>query len=851
MNPHDSPDQAGSSGTATRVRLRLLGGATLERDGVAATGRATQRRRVALLALVTLAPGRTLSRDRIVSILWPEYDSDQARHLLAGAVYDLRRSLAEGALVSRGDDIEVGPVVGTDVDEFTAAAEQGELDRALDCYAGPFMDGFHISDAPDFEQWLAGERARLSALHSGVLESAARRSAAAGDAVAAAALWRRLAALEPYNSRVTRELMLALDAAGDRAAALQHARTHTLLLREEFGAEPDGAIDALAERLRAGTAVAAGDGVPRPEPAANPAVHERGSKAAVPAPGNPAGRAAVPTGAPPTAAAEPTDTVTAGATATAEPTAGSPAAAQHLNRNGGSRGAGAAPVPEPVLAAAAARPRRRFRAAAAVVLVAVAAWALYALRPPPSPEQAGPSIAVLPFRNLGLADEHALLGEGLSEEIISSLGRLDGLRVAARTSSFTFRDATDVRMVGRRLAVTHVLEGTVRGGAERLSVTARLIDAATGYEVWTQQFAVPWAMQDIVGMQEEIAQAVVLAMDPELPRRRAAASPLVTGTTADLDAFNEYSTGRHHFHRRTVNGMVTALEHFERAVRRDSTYALAHAAIAENYALLGAYDYGALPPRVAYPAARAAAERALALDPGLAEAHTAMASVHFNFDWDWDAAEAAFRRALAANPGYAPAHHWLSLLLAARGRSPEALAAMLRAAELDPLSPVMQSGLARQYYFARDNVRAIEQYRRVLALDSTFVTARIGLGVALLQAGQAQAAIAEFEQAERLLGATVPVLHGLLGFAHGRAGDRAAARRHLAALEGARARGYFPAEYAALIHIGLGDRESAFAILEQAVENRSGGVAYLGVEPMIDPIRSDPRYRNLRQRLGL
>jgi tetratricopeptide (TPR) repeat protein len=414
-----------------------------------------------------------------------------------------------------------------------------------------------------------------------------------------------------------------------------------------------------------------------------------------------------------------------------------------------------------------------------------------------------------------------------------------------------FGEATDVRGVGRKLGVSHVLEGTVRGSGDRLAVTARLIDAATGYEVWTRSFQAPLEMQNIVEVQEQIAEAVVRALEVELGGGRAATGTLVASTTDDLDAFQEFVTGRHHFHRRTVAGLMAALRHFERAVQRDSSYAVAHAAIAEVYTLLGAYDYGVLPPRVAYPAARAAAERALELQPDLSEAYTALASVHFNFDWDWDAADRAFRRAQELNRGYAPAYHWHALLHAARGRMGAARTAMLRGAELDPLSLVMSTALARYHYYARDFPKAIELYRRTLATDSTFITARLGLGLSLLQAGMMDEAIAEFTVAQELIGAPVPVLHSLLGHAHGRRGDRAEARRHLAALEAGRARGYFPAEFVALVHVGLGDRDAAFENLELALENRSGGIAYLGVEPMMDALRGDPRFARIMQRAGL
>jgi TolB-like protein/DNA-binding SARP family transcriptional activator/tetratricopeptide (TPR) repeat protein len=789
--------------------LRVLGGAALELAGAPVTGRAAQRRRLALLALLAAAPARTWGRDRLISLLWPESDTEQARHLLAGAVYDIRRALGEEALLSRGDDVELGPAVTTDLTAFETALAAGDEEAALACYAGPFLDGFHVGDSAEFDRWADGERDRLARQHAATLETVARRCAAAGDAVGAVALWRRLAALDPYNSRIIHELMLALDAAGDRAAALQQARTHAIMLREEFEAEPDAAITELAERIRAGD------------------VRE-------------------PSVAQPTSAAEP-------------PPAVQPAAAQPAVAAAAVLAAVPGPLPSAEPAVSDQAPPARRAVAAPWVMAALgillAGWMLASGRAPwttPVASQGprGASIAVLPFRDLSGSAGHALLGDGLSDEIISTLSRIRGLHVAARSSSFMFRGDADARTVGRRLGVSHVLEGTVRGSADRLAVTARLIDTATGYEVWTRSFQAPLQMQNIIELQEQIAGAVVSAFEVEFGERPPPGA-LVAATTTDLDAFQEYVAGRHHFYRRTVDGLMTALRHFERAVQRDSSYAVAHAAIAEVYTLLGAYDYGVLPPRVAYPAARAAAERALELQPDLAEAYTALASVHFNFDWDWDAADRAFRRAQELNRGYAPAYHWHGLLHAARSRLGDARAAMLRGAELDPLSLVMSTAVARYHYFARDYERGIELYRRTLEADSTFITARLGLGITLLQAGRIDEAIAEFTRAQELIGTPVPVLHSLLGHAHGRRGDRATARQHLAELEAGRARGYFPAEYVALVHLGLGDRDAALASLELAMENRSGGIAYLGVEPMMDPLRGDPRFARLMQRAGL
>jgi tetratricopeptide (TPR) repeat protein len=291
------------------------------------------------------------------------------------------------------------------------------------------------------------------------------------------------------------------------------------------------------------------------------------------------------------------------------------------------------------------------------------------------------------------------------------------------------------------------------------------------------------------------------------------------------------------------------VQFFDTAIARDPDYALAYASKAEVYALLGAYDYGALPPQVAFATARASAERALAIDPNLAEAHNAMASVLFNYDWDWTHAEQKFARAIELSPSYANAHHWYSLLLHCAGREREALQAIMRARELDPLSPVISTALARHYYLTRRTSDAIAAYRRTAAADSTFVTARVGLGLTLAARGDYRGAIAEYEHAQRLLPLRTPLIDGLLANAYGRMGARAQALAHVASIQAAARQRYVPAEYLAVAYIGLGDHDRAFAALEEAFVNRSAGLAYLEIEPLVDPLRNDPRLPQLIARI--
>jgi DNA-binding SARP family transcriptional activator len=243
--------------------LRLLGGLSLEEDAVILSGRAAQKRRLALLALLATAPLRALSRDKVMGLLWPDKDEDQARHLLSVAVYEIRKELGEDVLQSRGDDLVLdATLLGSDLDDLRLAVEEGNLDRATALYAGPFLDGFFLSGSTAFDQWVEQERDRVAHDICGAFEDLAERLEAGGDVLKAVDAWRRLAALDRYNSRIALRLVGALAAAGNRTGALQFARVHVALLQDEFQTEPAPEFMALVESIRSAPAPAA----PTPAP---------------------------------------------------------------------------------------------------------------------------------------------------------------------------------------------------------------------------------------------------------------------------------------------------------------------------------------------------------------------------------------------------------------------------------------------------------------------------------------------------------------------------------------------------------------------------------------------------------
>lgn len=247
--------------------LKLLGGAALESDGRPVAGRAAHRRRIAILALLAAARGRALGREKLVGYLWPEHPGDGARHLLSESLYVLRKELGEAAFVTAGDEVALElSVIGSDLAQFENALERGAWEEALTLYHGPFLDGFFVADAPVFERWAESERDRLARAYARALETLATEAEAAGEPQRAADWWRRILAEDPYSSRTVLRLMRALEAAGERAAAIRQAAVHAALLRAEFEAEPDPDVEAFAERLRAEPA-AAGSPAPLPRPA--------------------------------------------------------------------------------------------------------------------------------------------------------------------------------------------------------------------------------------------------------------------------------------------------------------------------------------------------------------------------------------------------------------------------------------------------------------------------------------------------------------------------------------------------------------------------------------------------------
>ena len=383
----------------------------------------------------------------------------------------------------------------------------------------------------------------------------------------------------------------------------------------------------------------------------------------------------------------------------------------------------------------------------------------------------------------------------------------------------------------------------MRRAGDRLRISARLTSASDGFQLWAETYE--REMKDVFAVQDEIARAIVGALRVRFTAN--GGTPLVTRPTEDLTAYDFYLRGRYFWTKRTDEAMRLAVEYFEQAIARDSTYALAYAGLGDAYAL--PYDGSS---RERLPKARAAALKALTLDSTLAEAHATLGRVAHNLDWDWVTAEREFRKALALKPDHATARQWYGNGLLARGRTDEAFVELRRAQQLDPISPAIATSLGGALISAHRYDEAIEQFKRVFELDPSYVRAHGLLAAAYLHQGRVDEAIGEFRRAIDLAGGWLPQPWGLpgLGYAYAVSGKRTEALRVLRDLEAAPSGRYARPEGLAIIHTGLGNIDEALRWFERAVDERSV-VPWWTRDPVFDRLRPDPRFIRLMRRMGL
>jgi TolB-like protein/Tfp pilus assembly protein PilF len=457
-----------------------------------------------------------------------------------------------------------------------------------------------------------------------------------------------------------------------------------------------------------------------------------------------------------------------------------------------------------------------------------------------------PSIAVLPFLNLSADPDNEFFCDGLAEELLSALTKIGRLFVVARASAFSFKGKNlDAREIGRRLNVDTIIEGSVRMVADRVRVSVQLVNADTGFQLWSERYN--RRMTDLFALQDDITLAIIEQLKVELLEKEKVA--LLRRHPADLDAYNLYLKGRYHWGKRP-QGINKAIEYFLLAIEKDPRSALARAGLADCYATLGSWENGTLPPVQAMARAKSAANKALELDGRLAEPHATLAYRATHHDWDWEAAEAQFRRALELNPNYTVSHHWYSHYLTAMGRIEESLVASKRCLELDPLDLVTNIHMAWHHHFARQYEEAVDQCWKTNELHPNSFWPPYFFALAYQQQGKIAEAAAEFHKAIQMSGNVTFTTAGL-GHLYGCSGRTAEAEAIFEELRLRAQKTYVPAYDLALVCVGLARTDQAFEWLNKAHEERSGWLTYLKVEPRLDTLRGDPRFNDLLRQVRL
>jgi TolB-like protein/DNA-binding SARP family transcriptional activator len=788
---------------APLFRLETLGTLVLrEPEGRASVAaEAQQSRRLALLAVLAASGGRGCSRDRLLLLFWPDSSQQRARHSLEQLLYLIRRSVDASVFVGV-NPLRLSPAIMTsDVAEFEQALSEGDLEATVALYHGPFLEGFYLSDSPEFEQWMEGERARLEVEYTKALERLAQSAESAEDYRAAVGWWRKLVDADPVSGRNAIGLMRALAKAGDHAAALRHAERYERLVEQELdtGAGPE--IASLATEIRASAKVE------------KPAVRH----------------------APPIA----------------------PTADREHTREAVQSGDYEETRPVPSAPRASRRPGRIILYGAAALLLAAMVFASMQLRDKPSDapaaETIAPSIAVLPLSNLSADPSDAVFADGMTEELIAMLAKTGDLRVIASTSAFAFRNReTDVRSIADSLRVSNVLEGGVQKIGSRLRVQVRLVDARDGSTRWSETY--DREIEDVFAVQAEIAQAVARELGARLGGR--AAMRFSRHQTQNVAAYELYLRGNDPVHLRSDSGPHQALVYFRQAVALDSTYAAAYAGMARMYSRLGSTENPGMPIRDLEALSLQAALKAVALDDSLAEAHASLGTIRMYIDPDYRLAETELKRAIELDPTQARIREWLVLLYLRTERPAEALAEARRALKIDPLSPSAHAEVAHALIADGRYDEALAHVEHIQNVQPPLLrTAQIAAQAFAMKEMWEEAIAAIRPQAERDLAAASSTLQSvpLYGYLLARSGQREEADRILETLLARSQRTGTGAFGVAAVYAGLGDFDQAFVWLDRSIDDRSAmrGSHFNIMEPTFEDLRSDPRFERYKERLGL
>jgi TolB-like protein/DNA-binding winged helix-turn-helix (wHTH) protein/Flp pilus assembly protein TadD len=452
------------------------------------------------------------------------------------------------------------------------------------------------------------------------------------------------------------------------------------------------------------------------------------------------------------------------------------------------------------------------------------------------------SLAVLPLEDLSSDPAQQYFADGITDELITDLAQIANLKVISRTSTIQYKGTKkSIPQIGKALGADALIEGTVERDANRVRIRVQLIDAASDHHLWARTY--DRELRDVLLLQSEAARDIAQEIRGQVGPTQSNAA---VATAVNPEAYEAYLKGRYFLNKRSAEGMKTGSGYFEQAIAKDPQFALAYAGLADCYSLLGS---DTLPASVASAKARTAALKALELDPSIAEGHTALAVVHFYYDWNWSDTERELQQAIHLNPNYAAAHHWYSAYLSAMGRSPEATQEAERAHELDPLSPSITISMATQYRNARRYDRAVELLSAVLELDPNFAPAHQGLGKTYEAMGLWNLAIEEFQKAAALT--HDPESLAGLAYAYSASGNRAAAIKIAEQLQAQSARSFVSPFEMAAVFTGLGEKDKAFSYLNQAYRERDSRLPFLAIDRWFDSLHSDSRFIDLCHRIGL
>jgi TolB-like protein/DNA-binding winged helix-turn-helix (wHTH) protein/Tfp pilus assembly protein PilF len=456
------------------------------------------------------------------------------------------------------------------------------------------------------------------------------------------------------------------------------------------------------------------------------------------------------------------------------------------------------------------------------------------------------SLVVLPLENLSGDKEQDYFADGMTDDLIANLAKIRSLRVISRSTAMAYKGThKPLPQIASELNADAVVEGTVMRVGNRVRITAELVQVSTDRHLWADTYESQ--IGDVLTLQNRVSSAIVdeirINLTPE-DKERLARNPSVSP-----EAYEEYLKGRYYWNKRSGDGFAKAIQYFENATRKDPQYALAYAGLADCYGIIGATIYGSVPAAEAAPKAKAAAIRALQIDPSLAEAQTSLATAKFNYDWDWTGAAEGFKKAIQLDPTYATAYQRYSLYSIAMGRFDDSLDQIKKARDLEPLSISINASLGWRLYLAREYDRSIAQLRDTLEMDPSYEWAHLTLGQAYEQKGQYDLAIEQLQRAVELSHSS-SLMISALAHAYALSGNRTEALKLLAQLEALSKKQYVSPFYVAIVHLGLGKNELAMNWLQKAYADRSNGLVFLKVEPELDPLRSDPRFISLLRKLN-